>query len=155
MAHFLYLLLISHSLGKIFTNLNKAEASYSILKYTLTQVFCYEFCKAFKSSLFTEYLRTTASETFNEGSLGNSARGEKCFATDENAHIILIFPARLTKFKFSARAENLHIIISPLDFWLCSWYAFAQRLSILKNRMKNVEKTTMIKSISHWWMTGL
>ena len=51
-------------------------------------VFSCEFCKIFKNTFFLEHLRTAASETGTENSLGNSARGEKCSARNEKLHII-------------------------------------------------------------------
>ena len=60
---------------------------------------------------------------------------------------IFFFLIRLTKSKFSARAENIHII-NLLDDLLGSKYASVQRLSIFKNRMKSVENKAMLKSDS-------
>ena len=96
---------------------------------------------------FIEHIGTATSEAVTENSPGNWARAEKL-------HIISIFSTRLTKLKFLVRAENLHKI-SPSDIWLGSKYVFAQRLSILKNRKKNIENKAIQISISQLQMTGL
>ena len=89
---------------------------------------------------FIQHIGTATSEAVTENSPGNWAR-------DEKLHIISIFSTRLTKLKFLVRAENLDKI-SPSDVWLGSKYVFAQRLSILKNRIKNIENKAIQKSIS-------
>ena len=96
------------------TILSKPEACTFIKKETLTQVFSCEICEVLKNIVFIEHLRTAASKTFSENSLGNLARCEKFSARNEKPHIISIPSTRLTELKFSARVENLHII-SPLD----------------------------------------
>ena len=73
-------------------------------KETLTEVFSSEFCEIFKDTFFLEHLRTAASGTGTENSLGNSAQGEKCSARNEKLHRYIFFSTRLTKLKFSARA---------------------------------------------------
>ena len=119
-------------------------------KETLTYLFSCEFCEIFKSIFLLEYLRTAASETGTENSLGNLTRGEKCSARNEKLHIIsfffFFFPTHLTKLTFSAQTQNIHII-SLLVVWLGSKYAPAQRLSILKYRMKSVEDKAMLESM--------
>ena len=73
---------------------------------------------------FIEYVRTATSETVTDNSLGNLSGDEKFSARNEKLHITSIFSIRLTEWKFSSQADNIHII-SPLDIWLGSQYASA------------------------------
>ena len=73
---------------------------------------------------FIEYVRTATSETVTDNSLGNLSGGEKFSAQNKKLHITSIFSIRLTEWKFSSQADNIHII-SPLDIWLGSQYASA------------------------------
>ena len=66
-------------------------------KETLTQVFSCEFYEIFKNNFFLEHLRTAASKTGAENSLGNLARGEKCSVRNEKLHIISFFFFNLFK----------------------------------------------------------
>ena len=68
----------------------------------------------FLEHFFVEHLQTAASEAVTENSLGNTVRGERFSARDQKLHLISIFATCLTELKFSARAENLHII-NPLN----------------------------------------
>ena len=80
---------VSNSFGKIFTTLNKPEASNFIQKEALTQVLSCEFCE-----IFMKQLRAAASETVTDSSLGNSVRGAKFSARNEKLHVKSIFSTR-------------------------------------------------------------
>ena len=51
------------------------EASNVIKKETLTQMFPYEFCEISKNTLFTEYLRATASVNCNNFTINSAQFG--------------------------------------------------------------------------------
>ena len=78
---------------------------------------------------FIEYVRTATSETVTNNGLGNLSGGEEISAQNEKLHITSIFSIRLTEWKFSSQADNIHII-SPLDIWLGSQYASAIFMNI-------------------------